>query len=342
MNIGSISSSAGSNLFNAIKKKGDNASDKIYVVKDGDTLYGIAKANGVKVDEIKAWNNLETDVVKAGQILIVSTKTRPFSERSFFALNSSLGRTELQAGFLPINNKKNELLISGIFAQKNNSETGDLSKTDNKTLAFTFEPQFQANLPKGIKLFIRTPITLDKPADGNSVKTSFLTDMTALYKGGDVIGRLQYGNSNLGSGQAKQYFSCTPYYRAHIYKDWLMLRVGTNYTHSYGDKTSNDLTIETKIEGKIQSKPWSGWGAQFFFPISLDKTLEPDEKRTDFVGTYLWMGSVLPKKWRCSDYFVEGGIWIGKGIETSNKLAQDLIAGVNIKVKFGTELRWWP
>lgn len=70
MNIGSISS-AGSNYFSAIKTKGDDPGDTSYVVKKGDTLSGIAKANKTTVAEIKDWNNLKTDVIKPGQILIV-------------------------------------------------------------------------------------------------------------------------------------------------------------------------------------------------------------------------------------------------------------------------------
>jgi LysM repeat protein len=48
--------------------------EKIYTVKSGDTLYQIAKAQGVSVKQIKALNNLKYDQIKVGQKLKIPSK----------------------------------------------------------------------------------------------------------------------------------------------------------------------------------------------------------------------------------------------------------------------------
>ncbi len=51
---------------------GQSASgEQIYVVKQGDTLYSIARAYGVSVDAIKQRNNLSDDNIYVGQQLII-------------------------------------------------------------------------------------------------------------------------------------------------------------------------------------------------------------------------------------------------------------------------------
>jgi uncharacterized FlgJ-related protein len=45
--------------------------DKIYTVKQGDTLYNISKRFGLTVDDLKALNNMEYDNIKIGQKLVV-------------------------------------------------------------------------------------------------------------------------------------------------------------------------------------------------------------------------------------------------------------------------------
>jgi len=43
-----------------------------YVVKKGDTLYSIAKAQNVSVTQLREWNGLKTDSLKIGQVLTLS------------------------------------------------------------------------------------------------------------------------------------------------------------------------------------------------------------------------------------------------------------------------------
>lgn len=48
-----------------------------HVVKAGDSLWGIAKANGLTVAELKAINGIKTDVIKVGQALVVKKPAAP-------------------------------------------------------------------------------------------------------------------------------------------------------------------------------------------------------------------------------------------------------------------------
>jgi D-gamma-glutamyl-meso-diaminopimelic acid endopeptidase CwlS len=42
-----------------------------YTVKPGDSLYVIAKRNGVSVDQIRSWNGLKNDMIRPGQKLVI-------------------------------------------------------------------------------------------------------------------------------------------------------------------------------------------------------------------------------------------------------------------------------
>ncbi len=45
-----------------------------YVVKSGDTLYGISKKYSVSIKDIKLWNNLDGKPIRPGDVLIIKTK----------------------------------------------------------------------------------------------------------------------------------------------------------------------------------------------------------------------------------------------------------------------------
>lgn len=64
-NLSSNLLSIGQNLI--IPGKKNNTSSNEYVVKKGDTLYGIANKYNVSVDNLKSYNNLSTDSLSIGQ-----------------------------------------------------------------------------------------------------------------------------------------------------------------------------------------------------------------------------------------------------------------------------------
>ncbi len=44
----------------------------VHIVEPGETLYRIARQNGVTVPQLKQWNNLSNDMIEVGQQLVVS------------------------------------------------------------------------------------------------------------------------------------------------------------------------------------------------------------------------------------------------------------------------------
>ena len=66
-NLSSNLLSIGQNLI--IPGKNNNTSSNEYVVKKGDTLYGIANKYNVSVDNLKSYNDLSTDSLSIGQII---------------------------------------------------------------------------------------------------------------------------------------------------------------------------------------------------------------------------------------------------------------------------------
>jgi LysM repeat protein len=48
------------------------SSPVVHVVQAGETVFRIARQNGVSVQQIRQWNNLKNDVIEVGQQLVVA------------------------------------------------------------------------------------------------------------------------------------------------------------------------------------------------------------------------------------------------------------------------------
>lgn len=70
--------------------KTNNSSRIAYKVKSGDVLGKIATRHGVNITQLKNWNNLNSNTIKVGQILIIHTSQEPSTaSSSTLALNES-------------------------------------------------------------------------------------------------------------------------------------------------------------------------------------------------------------------------------------------------------------
>lgn len=55
-----------------------------YVVKKGDTLYGIARSYGISVDELKAANNLTSNTLTVGSTLVIPSKQNENTSQDYY------------------------------------------------------------------------------------------------------------------------------------------------------------------------------------------------------------------------------------------------------------------
>ena len=62
-------------LISSADSTGDAGNDTYYVVKNGDTLWSIARKHNLSVNELKALNNLSSNVLSVGQRLIVGKES---------------------------------------------------------------------------------------------------------------------------------------------------------------------------------------------------------------------------------------------------------------------------
>lgn len=75
-----------------LKIPGINSNYTTYIVKSGDTLYGIAKSYGTSVDTIKDLNNLTSNLLTIGQELLIPTD-KTITETNYFVYTVSSGDT---------------------------------------------------------------------------------------------------------------------------------------------------------------------------------------------------------------------------------------------------------
>jgi hypothetical protein len=288
-----------------------------------------------------------TGAAAGPQLTLASTENKKETARqpqdsAFVSTTNSLLRSELQLGLLPVNNKTGRLLLLETMAEQRVSRTDDFWAIRNQRLDVGFEPQLQIHLPRQTEFFFRTPIAMRSQTPETPLNADFLADLTVTHRNADLVARLEYGVNGISRrGEETHYVTATPYYRFHLYQNWLMLRLGAKYNHTFGETASDTITFESKLEGTIKPDPWSGWGIQFFNPLALNRDLPAGSKRFDLAGIYAWAGSVLPSSWFGPGFFAEGGIWIGGAIGKAKQPGNDLLAGINFKFKFGSEARWW-
>ncbi|QTU83491.1 LysM peptidoglycan-binding domain-containing protein [Carnobacteriaceae bacterium zg-C25] len=54
-----------------------STASKTYTVKSGDSVWGISMAHGISMDDLRAWNNIQNNLIHPGQVLKVSNGTTP-------------------------------------------------------------------------------------------------------------------------------------------------------------------------------------------------------------------------------------------------------------------------
>ena len=134
-NLSSNLLSIGQNLI--IPGKKNNTSSNEYVVKKGDTLYGIANKYNVSVDNLKSYNNLSTDSLSIGQkIKIPDNKVNSNeyvvkSGDSLYSISTKYGVSVDE--LMSVNNLKSTVLSVGqVLKIPNNGEVTNVIYTVKK------------------------------------------------------------------------------------------------------------------------------------------------------------------------------------------------------------------
>lgn len=134
-NLSSNLLSIGQNLI--IPGKKNNTSSNEYVVKKGDTLYGIANKYNVRVDNLKSYNNLSTDSLSIGQIIKIpdnkvnSNEYVVKSGDTLYSISKKYGVSVDE--LMSVNNLKSTVLSVGqVLKIPNNSEVTNVIYTVKK------------------------------------------------------------------------------------------------------------------------------------------------------------------------------------------------------------------
>lgn len=89
-NAAALSGSGGQNETVPAPSEKNAVKTVSYTVQKGDTLYGIARKNGIKLPELLSLNNIDTSVtIKAGQKLLVPASSSSYAESSWQKSDSS-------------------------------------------------------------------------------------------------------------------------------------------------------------------------------------------------------------------------------------------------------------
>lgn len=89
-----------------------------YVVKPGDSLYMIAKANGITVDELKSANNLVSNVIYPNQVLLIPKKNNYTCNKTYTtelgdSIKNILSRHNITIDDLVFYNDLDKLTLEG-------------------------------------------------------------------------------------------------------------------------------------------------------------------------------------------------------------------------------------
>lgn len=121
------------------------AAELSYTVQSGETLWKISQQFKVSVEDIKSWNQLTSDTIKAGQTLVVSENVAPTTQTttytvkagdslSLIARNHNTTVNEIKS----INKLSSDLIRVGQVLQVSGSSTSNVSQ---KAKTYTVQPR---------------------------------------------------------------------------------------------------------------------------------------------------------------------------------------------------------
>lgn len=178
---GSSSNNSGSNSSSG----GSAVTGATYTVQSGDNLYRIALNHGISLSDLKGWNNLTSDMIVAGQKLVVSLDSSGGSTDS----SSSSSNSDASSS-----NTGGTTVTGKTYAVKSGDTLYRIAKNNGTTVAALKSWNNLSNdtIYIGQKLVVSTDSssTSDSASSGTASSGSTVTGATYTVKSGDNLYRI--------------------------------------------------------------------------------------------------------------------------------------------------------
>ncbi|MEL6562109.1 MAG: LysM peptidoglycan-binding domain-containing protein [Bacteroidota bacterium] len=175
------------------QKEAENSSDRTrHTVKAGETLYAISHIYGVNIYDIKSWNNLDSDNLDLGQVLIVSPEknpakttnetSQPSADQKVNSANNTANHTVKKGETLYSISKKYDLPQDEII-KLNNLDNSNLSI--GQVLIVKSDNSLPKEKPDEVKVTPPVKVVEKKLADSTELKVVTVNpaiDSSALRK----------------------------------------------------------------------------------------------------------------------------------------------------------------
>jgi hypothetical protein len=263
----------------------------------------------------------------------------------FVEANQTITSSAFGFGYLTVNRRKVKLLLFGGAESQWQLRGNDKEVTSH---AYRVEPRLRfdfKNAPGFLaksQLFFRAQYDAKAYFGKRRTTHSLATELVHKFPKESVVLRANVSASNLENPDIRETkLAFAPFIKTSAFPVPLLGRIKFRFAPEYTRNFTsgeNSLLIHLKVEGNIKHNPWWGWHLQTFWAVNVDG--KKDRDAFSFAGLYFWLATFLPEKLFGKGRFVEGGISLEK-VNPKDGSNSFWRGGVNLKVKFGSECRWW-
>ncbi|MBI5699354.1 hypothetical protein HZC35_03465 [Candidatus Saganbacteria bacterium] len=243
----------------------------------------------------------------------------------YLASTQCYGENIMEGGYLPVLEPNFQLLLR-YFQVNNSAPPADPSQfyyPERYATTYGGGLQFRWFQPSGGSLYGRLQIADRETADGTHRDSAIEFTYAELAEKFIMRGLVQtFGDETRVSEQLYARFPI-------LENDRLNVRIGIEYANGAG--ADQAVTILGKLDGTIRPDPWWGWNVQLFVPIPTHEAMIEEYPGP---GLFFWTGFV-----HSDSAFSE--IMLYLNTRTLDDV-RDVVGGLILKTKFGTEARWWP
>lgn len=260
-------------------------------------------------------------------------KSKSVKDKMFIETSGGLSNNRIGIAYLPVNNSAGQ--IFAYTAYINNHTT--LDKSDVKKTSDSYIIELNGKQVIGKSGVISQNEYTYNDNVGASPSQCFHSALNWLSNGENIyasryIIHLEGIVNKEGSNKPTFTAKLNPYLvLGNIPLIAVNTRVDATVLRDFSAKNTS-YECAYKLDKTISGSPWWGTSLQGFFGIATAKSaIEP-------IGMYFWIGGNIPKTDGLS---AEGGVWIPWSVVTGESPAKDLKYNIGLKMKWGTETRWW-